>query len=105
MGQNQSKKKENNKKVKGKEKGKEITSSKIKQKSMEEKDKDYSAPGGPEEEKLNFQGFVEDSSFKFENRVWYWDARADPYKKGNPKWTAYDEVTSTVIERHFYEYS
>ena len=43
----------------------------------------------------------QDKKLKYENRVWNYDARPDPFKKGKPWWTAYDDIISTVIEVHF----
>ena len=41
----------------------------------------------------------------FNNLVWFWDTRKDPFTKGKPEWEAYDDIISTIIETRFQEFS
>ena len=57
----------------------------------------------PEEEKVqinddnNLDQVPPKKLIKYDNRVWFYDAREDPFAKGDPLWVAYDDLTSTMI--------
>ena len=42
--------------------------------------------------------------YNYDNRVWFWDSRPDPFKMGNPKWVTYSDTVSTIIDEHAWKF-
>ena len=52
-------------------------------------------------EEKEVKPLTKEKPVKYENLVWKWDERFDPFVKGNPQWTPYDDITSTMIDTHY----
>lgn len=42
--------------------------------------------------------------YVYENRVWFWDSREDPFAEGEPEYVAYTDLTSTIIEKRLFDF-
>ena len=48
---------------------------------------------------------IDNKGFKFNNRQWFWNGRANPWDGGEPEWVGYDTFASALIELHFQSFS
>ena len=42
--------------------------------------------------------------YEYDNRVWFWDRRLDPFAEGKPDLIAYSDLISTIIEKHLHDF-
>ena len=42
--------------------------------------------------------------YKYENRVWFWDCRVDPFAPGEPQWKGYSDINSVLIDKRLFDY-
>ena len=43
--------------------------------------------------------------FVYNDEVWFWESRTNPYAEGSPDWQKFDKVTSKKLEEHFFNYT